>query len=164
MRAGHGAPEALAALLADSSSEFREVAIVDSHGRVGAHTGSSTIAEASHLVGNGFSVQVNMMLRNTVVAAIAAAYRETESDLTDRLLAALEAAEAAGGDIRGPQSAALLVVAAKSSGQPWSDKGFDLRVDDAPEPLTELRRLAGVSRTYEHLHRAQAALARGDST
>jgi uncharacterized Ntn-hydrolase superfamily protein len=165
MRAGSNAPEALAKLAAaDSGRDVRQVAMVDSEGRVGAHTGSSTIAEAGHIVGDSFSVQANMMLRNTVWAAMAGAYRSTRGELVDRLLAALDAAESEGGDIRGRQSAALLIVPAKSSGRPWHDKVFDIRVDDALEPLAELRRLVGVSRAYEHMRLAQAALARGDSS
>ncbi len=164
MREGKSAPDALAALVAaDPGRDVRQVAMVDSEGHAGAYTGSSAIAEAGHLVGEGFSVQANMMLRNTVWAAMAEAFRSTKGELVDRLLAALEAAEAEGGDIRGRQSAALLVVEAKSSGRPWYDKVFDIRVDDAPEPLIELRRLADVSRAYAHLRQAQTALARGDS-
>jgi uncharacterized Ntn-hydrolase superfamily protein len=164
MRAGNSAPGALAALVAaDSGREVRQVAMVDNLGRVGAHTGPSTIPEAGHLAGEGFSVQANMMLRETVWPAMAEAYRGAKGEFVDRLLAALDAAEAEGGDIRGRQSAALLVVDAKSSGRPWYDKLFDVRIDDAREPLAELRRLVEVSRAYEHLRRAETALARGDS-
>jgi uncharacterized Ntn-hydrolase superfamily protein len=164
MRGGSSASEALAKLTAaDAGSDIRQVAMVDCEGRAAAHTGSATIAEAGHIVGEGFSVQANMMLRNTVWAAMADAYRSTQGELVDRLLAALEAAEAEGGDIRGRQSAALLVVPAQSSERPWADKLFDLRVDDALEPLSELRRLVSVSRAYEHLRLGQAALARGDA-
>jgi uncharacterized Ntn-hydrolase superfamily protein len=165
MRAGSSAPEALAKLAAaDPGRDIRQVAMVDHEGRAAAHTGLSTIAEAGHIVGDGFSVQANMMLRNTVWRAMADAYRSTPGELADRLLAALDAAEAEGGDIRGRQSAALLIVPAQSSGRPWADKVFDLRVDDARAPLAELRRLVSVSRAYAHLHLAQAALARGDSS
>ncbi|MBV8053794.1 MAG: DUF1028 domain-containing protein [Deltaproteobacteria bacterium] len=165
MRAGSSAPEALAKLAAaDPGRDIRQVGMVDSQGRAAAHTGSLTIAEAGHIVGDGFSVQANMMLRNTVWAAMADAYRSTPGELVDRLLAALDAAEAEGGDIRGRQSAALLIVPAKPSGRAWPDKIFDIRVDDAREPLAELRRLAGISRAYEHMRLAQAALARGDSS
>jgi uncharacterized Ntn-hydrolase superfamily protein len=165
MRAGSSAPEALAKLAAaDPGRDIRQVAMVDHEGRAAAHTGSSTIAEAGHIVGDGFSVQANMMLRDTVWRAMADAYRSVPGELADRLLAALDAAEAEGGDIRGRQSAALLIVPAQSSGRSWADKVFDLRVDDAREPLAELRRLVSVNRAYEHLHLAQAALARGDSS
>jgi uncharacterized Ntn-hydrolase superfamily protein len=165
MRAGSSAPEALAKLTgADPGRDIRQVAMVDSEGRTAAHTGLSTIAEAGHIVGEGFSVQANMMLRSTVWAAMAEAYRSAPGELVDRLLAALDAAEAEGGDIRGRQSAALLIVPAKSSTRPWSDKVFDLRVDDAREPLAELRRLVGISRAYQHVRMAEAAAARGDSS
>jgi uncharacterized Ntn-hydrolase superfamily protein len=164
MRAGNGAPEVLTELTAaDAGRDIRQVAMVDCEGRAAAHTGSLTIPEAGHIVGEGFSVQANMMLRDTVWAAMADAYRSTQGELVDRLLAALDAAEAERGDIRGRQSAALVIVPAQSSGRPWADKIFDLRVDDAPEPLSELRRLVSVSRAYEHLRLGQAALARGDA-
>jgi uncharacterized Ntn-hydrolase superfamily protein len=163
MRAATTAPDALARLTAaDPGRNVRQVAMIDNAGRVAAHTGVATIPEAGHTVGEGFSVQANMMLRKTVWPAMAGAYRSARGELVDRLLAALDAAEAEGGDIRGRQSAALLVVTAEPSAQPWSNKVFDLRVDDAPEPLTELRRLVGVSRAYEHLRQAQEALRRGD--
>jgi uncharacterized Ntn-hydrolase superfamily protein len=164
MRAGKSAQEALTALVAaDKGREIRQVAMVDSNGCAVAHTGSSTIAEAGHLIGAGFSVQANMMLRRTVWPAMAEAYAATKGELLDKLLAALDAAENEGGDIRGRQSAALLIVGPRSSGHPWADKLFDLRVDDTPEPLVELRRLANVSRAYEHQRRAQIALERGEA-
>jgi uncharacterized Ntn-hydrolase superfamily protein len=163
MRAGRSAPDALAGLVAsDPGREVRQVAMVDCYGYAAAHTGALAIAEAGHVVGEGFSVQANMMLRNTVWAAMAEAYRSANGELVDRLLAALDAAEAEGGDIRGRQSAALLIVEAKGTGRPWSDKVFDLRVDDAPEPLLELRRLVDVSRAYTHRRRAAMALERND--
>ncbi len=165
MRAGKSAHEALEKLIeADQGRDVRQVAMVDYKGDVAAHTGAFTIPEAGHIVGDGFCVQANMMLRCSVWAAMANAYRATGGDLVDGLLAALDAAEAEGGDIRGRQSAALLVVAAKTSGEPWSERLYDLRVDDAHEPLVELRRLVGISRAYHHLRRAQAALGHGDLT
>src|SRR6266436_220725 len=112
MRAGKSAPETLAALLAaDAGREIRQVAMLDAQGRVAAHTGSLTIPAAGHLVGEQFSVQANMMTRATVWPAMAAAYRAARGDLAERMIAALEAAEGEGGDIRGRQSAAMLVVA-----------------------------------------------------
>jgi uncharacterized Ntn-hydrolase superfamily protein len=163
MRAGKSAPDALAGLLAsDSIREARQVAMVDSKGRVGAHTGSVTIPEAGHIVGEGFSVQANMMLKNTVWPAMAEAYRGANGELVDRLLAALDAAEAEGGDIRGRQSAAILIVEGTGTGRPWNDTIFDLRVDDAPEPLVEIRRLVSIRRAYIHKRRADAALERRD--
>ncbi|MGB8684053.1 MAG: DUF1028 domain-containing protein [Candidatus Binatus sp.] len=163
MRARKSAPDALAGLLAaDPMREVRQVAMVDPLGRVAAHTGSSTIPEAGHIVGDGFSVQANMMLKNMVWPAMAEAYRSAKGDLVDRFLAALDAAEAEGGDIRGRQSAAILIVNAKSTGRPWIDTIFDLRVDDAPEPLVEIRRLVAVRRAFIHMRLGNEAAGRGD--
>jgi uncharacterized Ntn-hydrolase superfamily protein len=136
--------------------------MVDALGRVAAHTGRTTIPEAGHLVGDGFSVQANMMLKNTVWPAMAEAYVGTKGQLVDRFLAALDAAEVEGGDIRGRQSAAILIVAAKSTGRPWYDTVFDLRVDDAAEPLVEIRRLVSVRRAFFHMRLGDEAAARGD--
>lgn len=163
MRAGHDSPDALAGLVAaDPNREVRQVAMVDSRGRACAHTGASCIAEAGHIVDEGFSVQANMMLRATVWPAMADAYRAASGPLADRMLMALDAAEAEGGDIRGRQSAALLVVAGERSGKVRGGVVFDLRVDDHPEPLRELRRLLGVARAYRHMAAADRALDRGD--
>jgi uncharacterized Ntn-hydrolase superfamily protein len=163
MRTGKSAPDTLAGLLvSDSQKEIRQVAMVDSRGCVAAHTGSSTIPEAGHILGDGFSAQANMMLKNSVWPAMAEAYRSATGDLVDRLLAALDAAEAEGGDIRGRQSAAILVVEGQGTGRPWNDTIFDLRVDDAPEPLIEIRRLVSIRRAYIHERRAEAAVERND--
>lgn len=159
MRAGKSAPEALKALLhVDPNAASRQVAMVDSAGRVAVHTGDKCIPEAGHLTGDGFSCQANMMLKNTVWKAMAEAYTKTKGELVDRLLAALEAAEAEGGDIRGKQSAALLVVKIKGSGVAWKDKVYDLRVEDAAEPLVELRRLVKLAKAYEHMNRGDEFL------
>jgi uncharacterized Ntn-hydrolase superfamily protein len=164
MRAQRSAPDTLAGLVAsDSMSAVRQVGMVDAEGRVAAHTGALAIAEAGHILGDGFTVQANMMLRPTVWPAMAEAYQSTRGELVERLLSALDAAEAAGGDIRGRQSAAILVVAGKNTGRPWADKLYDIRVDDAPEPLREIRRLVSVARAYIHQRRAQSAIERGDS-
>ena len=163
MRARKSAPDTLAGLLAaDPMKEVRQVAMVDALGRVAAHTGSTTIPEAGHIVGDGFSVQANMMLKNSVWPAMAEAYRSAKGELVDRFLAALDAAEAEGGDIRGRQSAAILIVEAKSTGRPWIDTIFDLRVDDAAEPLVEIRRLVAVRRAYIHMRLGNEAAQRGD--
>jgi len=157
------APDALAGLLAaDPMKEVRQVAMVDAHGQVAAHTGQMTIPEAGHIVGDGFSVQANMMLKKTVWPAMAEAYRGAKGELVDRFLAALDAAEAEGGDIRGRQSAAILIVEAKSTGRSWHDTIFDLRVDDAPEPVAEIRRLVAVRRAYIHMRLGSEAARRGD--
>lgn len=149
MRAGKSAPNALKGLLAtDADREVRQVAMVDAQGRVAAHTGSKCIQAAGNEVGEGFSVQANLMDRPTVWPAMAKAFRAAKGDLADRMLAALRAAQKEGGDIRGQQSAALLVVRGKSTGQPWNDRLFDLRVEDNPDPLGELARLVQLRRAY----------------
>jgi uncharacterized Ntn-hydrolase superfamily protein len=142
--------------------DVRQVAMVDANGQVATHTGSTTIPEAGHLVGDGFSVQANMMLKNSVWPAMAEAYRGAKGELVDRFLAALDAAEAEGGDIRGRQSAAILIVEAKGTGRPWHDRIFDLRVDDSPEPLAEIRRLVAVRRAYIHMRLGNEAAQRSD--
>jgi uncharacterized Ntn-hydrolase superfamily protein len=163
MRAGKSAPLALAGLTAsDPLNDLRQVAMVDANSQVAAHTGAMTIAEAGHETGDGFSVQANMMLKNTVWPAMAEAYRGAKGELVDRFLAVLDAAEVEGGDIRGRQSAAILIVEAKSTGRPWNDTIFDLRVDDAPEPIAEIRRLVSVRRAYIHMRLGNDAAARGD--
>jgi uncharacterized Ntn-hydrolase superfamily protein len=159
MRAGRSAPESLRALLAgDEGRDVRQVAMIDASGKVAAHTGSKNIAAAGQIVGDGFSVQANMMLNEKVWPAMDAAYRNTKGDLAGRMMAALEAAQAAGGDIRGRQSAALVVVRARASGKPWNDRVYDLRVDDHAEPLKELRRLLTLQRAYNHMNEGDLAV------
>lgn len=156
MRTGVAAPAALAQLVAaDAQRDGRQVAMVDTQGRVDAFTGPAAIAAAGHQVGAQYSVQANMMANAKVWPAMAAAYESAKGDLADRLLAALDAAQALGGDVRGKQSAALLVVKAKGTGRPWvgADRLFDLRIEDHPEPLAELRRLLRLQRAYGHANR-----------
>lgn len=164
MRAGRTAPEALRALLAgDEGRDVRQVAMVDAQGRVAAHTGAKNIARAGHVTGDEFSVQANMMLKESVWPAMAKAFRETPGDLAARMLAALEAAQSEGGDIRGKQSAALIVVAPQSTGRPWLDRVYDLRVDDHPEPLRELRRILMLARAYRHMNEGDVAVEKNDN-
>lgn len=163
MRTGKTAQEALKGLVAaDAGADVRQVAFVDAKGNVAAHTGAKAIEAAGHITGRGFSVQANLMLKPTVPAAMARAYESSRGDLAERLLAALEAAQAEGGDIRGKQSAAILVVSGTSSGRPWADKLFDLRVEDHPEPVQELRRLVHLARAYAHMNAGDEALTRND--
>ena len=164
MRSGLSAPDALAALLAvDEGRSVRQVAFVDAAGHIAAHTGAECIAAASDLQGDGYSVQANMMANDSVVPAMQAAYEAADGELADRLLAALDAAQAAGGDIRGRQSAAILIVAGESSGRPWADRVLELRVEDHPQPLAELRRLLGVHRAYDHMNAGDLAVEEGDA-
>lgn len=163
MRAGRTAEETLRALLsADAHTEVRQVAMVDANGVVAAHTGEKAIEAAGHRTGRGFSVQANLMLRATVPEAMARAYERSSGDLAERMLAALEAAQAEGGDIRGRQSAALLVVSGRPTGKPWVDRLIDLRVEDHPEPVKELRRLVHLARAYQHMNAGDEAVTRGD--
>jgi uncharacterized Ntn-hydrolase superfamily protein len=149
MRAGLTARQALDSLLrADAHNEGRQVAMVDAKGNVAAWTGPSCIPDAGQHTGAQYSVQANLMANERIWPAMAKAYEGTPGDLAERLLAALDAAQQAGGDIRGRQSAAIVVVKAQPSGKPWADRLFDLRVEDSPEPLRELRRLVRLRRAY----------------
>lgn len=163
MRAGKTAKQALEGLLASDPGEaVRQVAMVDTKGNVAAHTGKKCIPGAGHIVGEQFSVQANLMLNDKVWPAMAKAYRETQGDLVDRMLAALDAAQAVGGDIRGKQSAAILIVSGKSTGRPWVDRVMELRVEDHSEPLKELRRLVNIHRAYQHMNNGDLATEKGD--
>ncbi len=147
MRAGRSAPDALKGLLAaDDGRDVRQVAMIDAMGRVAAHTGAKCIPSAGNHVGDGYSVQANLMDNDTIWPAMAKAFESAHGDLAERMLQALDAAQAAGGDIRGMESAAILVVKGVSSGKPWQDKIFDLRVEDSTQPLVELRRLVTLQR------------------
>lgn len=164
MRAGRSAPEALRGLLqADPGRDVRQVAMIDAQGRVDAWTGAKDIQSAGHIVGKQFSVEANLMSNDQIWPAMAKAFQGAQGDLAERLLAALDAAQAAGGDIRGRQSAAIIVVGAKNTGQPWKDRVFDLRVDDSPEPLKELRRLVTLQRAYNHMNAGDAAVEHKDN-
>jgi uncharacterized Ntn-hydrolase superfamily protein len=182
LRAGKSAPDALRGLLvADAACDVRQVAMIDANGRAATFTGGRDIAAAGGIAGEGaasdvrcgtaggtftvgrdFAVQANLMANDKVWPAMDKAYRETSGDLAAKMLAALDAAQAAGGDIRGKQSAALIVVRAKSSGRRWSDEVFNLRVDDHPEPLAELRRLVALQRAYNHMNAGDLAVEHND--
>jgi uncharacterized Ntn-hydrolase superfamily protein len=163
LRRGASAPDALRRLLGDDEqAEVRQVAIVDKHGRVAVHTGPRCIREAGHRVADGVSAQANMMERPTVPDAMVDAFRSSDAGLAGRLLAALEAAEHEGGDIRGRQSAALVVVAPRATGQPMEDRPVDLRVDDHPDAVAELRRLLGLSSSYARVEVGDELAAAGD--
>jgi uncharacterized Ntn-hydrolase superfamily protein len=163
MEEGMSAPEVLEKLVEeDAHSAVRQVAMVDAEGNAVAHTGDSCIAFASHHVGGGYSVQANMMLTDKVVPAMAKAYEMAEGDLAERMLAALEAAQRAGGDIRGSQSAAILIVRGTASEEPWSDVVMDLRVEDNPRPVEELKRLVAMHRAYRFEDLGDEAMAEND--
>jgi uncharacterized Ntn-hydrolase superfamily protein len=160
MKSGKSAPDALKSLIAsDKGSEVRQVAMIDSNGNVATHTGTKCIEQAGHKTGVNYSVQANMMEKSTVWSAMAQAFENTKGDLANRMLAALEAAQKEGGDIRGKQSAALIVVSAQKTGLSWKNRQIDLRVDDHPEPVQELRRLLQVHRAYRHMDKGDELLA-----
>jgi uncharacterized Ntn-hydrolase superfamily protein len=164
MRAGKSADEALRALLtADPHPEWRQVAMIDAAGRVAVHTGEKCIAEAGHHAGAQYSVQANLMEKNTVWDAMARAYETAHGDLAERMLQALEAAQKEGGDIRGKQSAAMLIVKPVSSGAPYRDTVIDLRIEDHPEPVKELRRLVTLNKAYTLMNEGDEDVARGDN-
>jgi uncharacterized Ntn-hydrolase superfamily protein len=162
MAQGKSAPEALAVLLeADEGRELRQVAMVDALGRVATHTGTRCIAEAGHIAGEGFSVQANMILNDRVPPAMYEAYQTAKGDLAERLIVALEAAQSAGGDVRGQQSAAILVVPAKATHRPWDDVIVELRVEDHAMPIVELRRLLMVHCAYTRMNLGDDLLGKG---
>lgn len=162
MKDGRSAEQALKELLAeDDHAEVRQVAMVDAKGNVAAHTGAKCIADAGDHVGKGYSVQANLMANDKVWDAMARAYERSKGDLAERLLAALEAAQAAGGDIRGQQSAAIVIVKGKRSSRPWADRIMDLRVEDSPKPITELRRLVTTWRAYRNVDAGDVLVTEG---
>jgi uncharacterized Ntn-hydrolase superfamily protein len=149
MAAGYSAGETLARLLADDPErELRQVGIVDARGGTATFTGSACHAWAGGRTGPGYVVQGNILTGPEVVDAMAHAFETTEGPLAARLLAALAAGDAAGGDRRGKQSAALLVVKERGGYGGYTDRFIDLRVDDHPEPVAELERLYGIWRLY----------------
>ncbi len=151
MESGITAVDALKTLTSkDEGEAVRQVGMIDIKGNVAAHTGSRCIKYAGHIVGENYSVQANMMANGTVPKAMAVAFEKTKGDLADRMMAALEAAEAEGGDIRGKQSAAMVIVSGEPSGVEWKDTKLNLRIEDHPTPLIELKRLIRVHRAYQH--------------
>jgi uncharacterized Ntn-hydrolase superfamily protein len=163
MASGLNAQRTLDALLAaDANPGVRQVAMIDTGGQVAVHTGENCIQYAGHLAGENFSVQSNLMIRPGVPQAMAEAFTQATGPLAERMLAALDAAQSVGGDLRGMQSAAILVVSGRASGRPWEDRLVDLHVEDSPEPLQELRRLLTLNTAYEHMNQGDHALESGD--
>ncbi len=188
MRAGKSAPEALKAMLnSDPANEVRQVAMIDAQGRAAVWTGAKDIQFAGHVAGapahdlppetissanlkmsglfstgSNFTAEANLMLNKEIWPAMSKAFQESRGELADRMLAALDAAQAAGGDIRGRQSAVLIVVSGNRSDRPW-ERIFDLRVEDHADPLKELRRLVALQRAYNHMNSGDAAVERRDN-
>lgn len=164
MADGISPQKALNKLLSEDSGEmYRQVAFLNSKGQVATHTGSLCISEAGHKQGMNFSVQANMMLKNTVWDAMANAFETTSGTLSERILAALKAAENERGDIRGKQSAAILIVKGQSSGNSWEDTVMDLRVEDNDNPIAELERLIQIHKAYDYMNKGDLAMEKGDS-
>jgi uncharacterized Ntn-hydrolase superfamily protein len=163
MREGRSPADALAeAVAADESREVRQVAYMDASGDVAQHTGAACVQAAGHVVGRDCCAQGNMLASDTCWHAMVDAFADTAGDLTDRLLAALDAAEREGGDARGRQAARILVRPGKATGVPWEDRLVDLYVIDHPEPVPELRRLVDVRRAYDRLGTALDHARSGD--
>jgi len=163
MQDGKSAQDALKQLLGeDPTPEVRQVGMIDASGNTAQYTGAQCIQYAGHLAGENFAVQSNLVINEGVPEAMAKAFQQAQGSLAERMLAALEMAEAVGGDLRGKQSAAILVVKGKSSGQPWVDRLVDLHIEDSPQPLIELRRLLKLNTAYAHMNQGDHALESGD--
>lgn len=155
LRAGRSAAEVVAALVAsDPQAQVRQLGVVDARGQAAAHTGADCIPACGHLVGDGFTVQGNLLERDTCWPAMAAAYQSALAEgapFEERLLRAMEAAEAEGGDVRGRQSAALMVVSADLQPAAWRGRVMDMRIEDHPDPVPELRRIVTMQLAYNQL-------------
>lgn len=168
MKGGRTAPQALDALThSDTAPDVRQVAMIDAAGNVATHTGAKCIAEAGHKNGkapdgSAYSAQANLMAHATVPGAMAGAFEASSGPLAHRLMAALHAAQAAGGDVRGRQSAAILIVKGTSSGKPWEDRIVELRVEDAPDPLAELDRILRLREAYDRMNAGDLAMEKND--
>ena len=154
MENGMSAKDAIKSLTdQDEAEAVRQVAMIDINGNVAAHTGERCIVFANHVVGKNYSVQANMMENSTVPKAMAVAFENSSGDLADRMMAALEAAEKEGGDIRGKQSAAMVIMSGEPTGIEWKDTKMSLRIEDHPTPLKELKRLIRIHRAYQHANK-----------
>jgi uncharacterized Ntn-hydrolase superfamily protein len=159
LRKGRSPQQVVEELLgSDPAREMRQLAVIDRQGRAAVRTGTRCIPEAGHSLGENFSVQANLMATPEVWPAMARSFEQSSGRLAERLLEALKAAQACGGDLRGKQSAAIVVVRDQSSGRIWKDRLIDLRVEDHVDPLEELSRLLRVFRAYEHMNLGDEAL------
>ena len=146
----------------DEGRDVRQLAIIDVNGKVKSYTGKNCIPGAGNIAGENYSVQANLMLNDKVPGAMSKAFEESKGPLAERMMAALFAAENVGGDIRGKQSAAILVVKGRSTGQVWEDRLIDLRVEDDPYPLDKLDRLLKIHRAYGHMNAGDLAVEHED--
>ena len=163
LKSGMTASEVVDKLIAeDEGRDVRQLAILDVNGNVKSYTGKNCIPGAGNIIGENYSVQANLMLNDKVPGAMSKAFEESTGPLAERMMAALFAAEKVGGDIRGKQSAAILVVKGKSTGKVWEDRLIDLRVEDDPYPLDKLDRLLKIHRAYGHMNAGDLAVEHGD--
>ncbi len=163
LKTGKTPQEAVDELIAaDEGRDVRQLAILDSKGRTASYTGKNCIQDAGNIAKENFSVQANMMLNDKVWPAMSKAFEESSGPLAERMIAVLEAAQNAGGDIRGKQSASILIVKGESTGKVWEDRMIDLRVEDSSEPIQELKRLLKVYRAYEHMNNGDLAVEKND--
>jgi uncharacterized Ntn-hydrolase superfamily protein len=163
LKRGKTADQVVEALIAsDDGRDVRQLAILSVDGSVDAYTGKNCIPGAGHIVGENYSVQANLMLNDKVWSAMSEAFEDAEGPLAERMVAALEAAQEVGGDIRGKQSASILIVRGESTGNVWEDRLIDLRIEDHLEPIKEIKRLLKVHRAYEHMNNGDLAVEHGD--
>lgn len=163
LKSGMTSQQAVTSLLeTDDGRDVRQLAIIDARGNAATHTGKGCIPDAGHITRKNYSIQANMMLNNRVWPAMEKAFLDAKGPLAERLVAALEAAQTQGGDIRGKQSAALLVVRGKSTGNIWEDRLVDLRVEDHAEPVQEIKRLLRMHRAYDHMNAGDLAIEHND--
>jgi uncharacterized Ntn-hydrolase superfamily protein len=163
LKQGKTAQEVVDELIAsDEGRDVRQLAVLSVDGTVASYTGKNCIPGAGNIVGKNYSVQANLMLNDKVWPAMSEAFENSTGPLAERMVAALEAAQEVGGDIRGKQSACILVVKGKSTGKVWEDRLIDLRVDDSPEPIKEIKRLLKVHRAYDHMNAGDLAVEHGD--
>lgn len=163
LKSGKNAQETVDELISqDEGRDVRQLAILSTSGSVAAYTGKNCIPGAGHIVGENYSVQANLMKNNNVWAAMEEAFENSTGPLAERMIMSLEAAQNVGGDIRGKQSASILIVKGESSGKVWEDRLIDLRVEDHTEPVKELKRLLRVFRAYEHMNEGDLAVEHGD--
>jgi uncharacterized Ntn-hydrolase superfamily protein len=163
LKSGMTADQVVDKLIAeDEGRDVRQLAIIDVNGNVKSYTGKNCIPGAGNIVGENYSVQANLMLNDKVPGAMSKAFEGSKGPLAERLMAALFAAEQVGGDIRGKQSAAILVVKGKSTGKVWEDRLIDLRVEDDPYPLDKLDRLLKIHRAYNHMNAGDLAVEHGE--
>jgi uncharacterized Ntn-hydrolase superfamily protein len=147
---------------ADSGRSVRQIGVIGMHGPAASFTGKKCIPFAGGFAEKDFAVQANLMLNDKVWPAMAKAFKETRGPLAERMIAALQAGQDAGGDVRGQQSAAILIVSPVATGKPWEDRYIDLRVEDHPEPIKELKRLLHIFRAYKHVDAGDVAVEKND--